>query len=435
MAEVHYFIEQPGPRSRHIIGHVLGRMTGWQAIEVASLEEFRDVEGPKLIYGSTGAEGAFWIVPGGLLTETGIKAGDPPMGETDGIPFLYPSADGDLPFDLFAGAFFLLSRMEEYGDMARDSYARPMTAQLHAARHGYLERPVVDEWLGLLADAWRAKDPRLPALRRTYSHTATLDVDNGAMYLGREWWRTVGSLVRDLLRGRALRVRDRFATLLGLRTDPYAVHGRFLDLAQEHGARAIVNFLASPRGPHDHAIAIQGRYMRNVVTTVMPRAVAGLHPSFSSSDEPRLIAEEKQRLEQVLGHPVTCSRQHFLRLRLPDTMRALHALGIREEHSLGLHDRIGFRAGTCTPFPFYDLGEEKPLPLMMHPFAVMDSTLAYQLHLSPRKAAAEAKRMVDAVRAVKGTFISVWHERFLSGYGDEAGWGDLCQEVLQHARP
>jgi hypothetical protein len=43
--------------------------------------------------------------------------------------------------------------------------------------------------------------------------------------------------------------------------------------------------------------------------------------------------------------------------------------------------------------------------------------------------------MADAVRKVQGRFISVWHERFLSGYGDEAGWETVAPQVLKHARP
>lgn len=435
MADVHYFIERPGPRSRHAIGHLLGRMAGWEAREAASLADLQAIDGPKLIYGRTAVDGAFHVLPHGLLEEAAVAPVGPPMADHDGLPLLFPVSGGDLPFDLFSGAFFLLSRMEEQAGLPGDRYGRPLTGSIHAARKGYLHRPVVDEWLYLLADAWRHRDPRVPVLRRSYTHTATFDVDNGAMYLGREWWRSLGSAARDLLHLRTARVRDRVSVLLGNRPDPYAVHGRFLDLVRNSGARPIVNFMAAPRGVHDHAVPVQHPYMRAVVAAVADHAEVGLHPSFFSSERPELIAAEKQLLEAVLGRPVTSSRQHFLRLRLPDTIRQLAELGIRDEHSMGMHDRIGFRAGTCTPFPFYDLRAEKPMPLTMHPFAVMDSTLAYQLHLGPAAAVAATKRMVDAVRAVEGTFISVWHERFLSDYGAEAGWGQVADEVLQYARP
>ncbi len=40
----------------------------------------------------------------------------------------------------------------------------------------------------------------------------------------------------------------------------------------------------------------------------------------------------------------------------------------------------------------------------------------------------------DSVRAVNGTFVSVWHDRFLSGYGIWQGWPEAMQQVVEHAR-
>ena len=72
---------------------------------------------------------------------------------------------------------------------------------------------------------------------------------------------------------------------------------------------------------------------------------------------------------------------------------------------------------------------------MIHPFAVMDSAMAYQMKLTPDAAIEAAQQIADRVRQVNGTFISVWHERFLSDYGDEKGWGRVAEAVLKHARP
>ncbi len=435
MADIHFHIERPCPRSRYIMAHLLGTMAGWETQEVTDAAAFDALEGPKLTYGATKHEGAFHVVPQGLLGQEGTTAEEPAIALVEGLPVLFPGHGGDLPFDVFAAAFFQLSRYEEHGGIPRDEHGRPRTVALHAARHGYLHRPVVDEWLYLLAAAWRKQDPHLPALRRTYAHVATLDVDNGAMYLGRPLWRSLGGAARDLLRGHPKRVADRMAVLLGATRDPYAVHGAFLDLAERTGGRTIVNFLTAPRGTHDHAIGPETRVMRRCIQAMAARTRIGLHPGYASSDEPARLYGEKQRLEAVVGAPVVHSRQHFLRMHLPDTYRHLEQLGIREEHSMGLADRTGFRAGTCTAFPFFDLPAGKATKLNIHPFAVMDSALCYKMKLSPQEAAAEANRMVDAVRRVQGTFISVWHERFLCGYGDEQGWGGLATEVFNHARP
>jgi len=435
MADVHYHIERPGPRSRYIIAHLLGAMPGWHAQEVPDLAAFMEIPGPKLIYGQRPVQGAFHILPEGLLSRTGLGQEDPATARWHQVPALFPVDGGDMPFDIFSASFFLLGRMEEYGPVQRDMHGRPVSGALHSARNGYQERPVVDEWLHGLARAWRQKDPRLPDLRRTCSQVATLDADNGAMYLGRPWWRSAGSAIRDLLKGHASRLRDRAAVLRGKMPDPYAVHGEFLALARENRAGAIINFLAAPRGKFDHAIPVRSSCMRQVIQLAARHGAVGLHPGYSSSDSPHRMAEEKKLVEAASGQPVTRSRQHYLRMALPGTMNALERAGIREEHSMGFADAVGFRAGTCTPYPFYDLHAEAHTALVVHPFAVMDSAMAYKMRLSPEEAATKAKQLVDAVRAVQGTFISVWHERFLSDYGDEQGWGRLAREVITYARP
>jgi hypothetical protein len=435
MTDIHVHIERPSPRARYIVRHLLGRMTGWEMLEVEDVETFRGIHGPKLVYGTKPVSGAFHIVPEGLLDRHGTALLDPITGTWGTLPVLFPVDQGRLPFDPFSAAFFLLSRYEEVAPIARDAHGRPVTQTLHSARNGYLQRPIVDEWLIALAEHWRTSDPRLPALKRTYSQVATLDVDNGAMYTGREWWRSIGGAARDLLRGRAGRVSDRIATLMGRREDPYAVHGAFAEMARRHGARAIVNFLVARRGRFDHAVSAAHASMRACIRSMDRQVEVGIHPSYGSSDRLGMIAAQKSALENIIGHAVTVSRQHFLRFRSPTTFRELERLGIREEHSMGMPDNIGFRAGTCTPYPFYDLGSEEETSLMIHPFTVMDSALAYGMRLAPGAAVVAAQRMADAVRRVGGTFISVWHERFLSGYGDEAGWDQVAERVMNHARP
>jgi hypothetical protein len=42
--------------------------------------------------------------------------------------------------------------------------------------------------------------------------------------------------------------------------------------------------------------------------------------------------------------------------------------------------------------------------------------------------------MSDAVRNVKGTFVSVWHDRYLSGHREFAPWPKVVEQVVQHAK-
>ena len=102
MADIHYHIERPGPRSRYSVAHLLGPMAGWDAVEVQEMSDLRKVMGPKLVYGHTAMEGAFQVVPHGLLEQERIEHLEPEVGLSLGMPVLFPSESGDLPFDLFA---------------------------------------------------------------------------------------------------------------------------------------------------------------------------------------------------------------------------------------------------------------------------------------------------------------------------------------------
>ncbi len=73
-------------------------------------------------------------------------------------------------------------------------------------------------------------------------------------------------------------------------------------------------------------------------------------------------------------------------------------------------------------------------PLMLWPFACMDSTLHEKLGLGPDAALNEFKRMTDTVRAVNGTFVSVWHDRYLSGDTPYEGWPEVMKKLVEYAR-
>ena len=71
---------------------------------------------------------------------------------------------------------------------------------------------------------------------------------------------------------------------------------------------------------------------------------------------------------------------------------------------------------------------------MCWPFAVMDSALHERMGLGAEQALAEVDRLHQLVRAVQGTFVSVWHDRYLSGYRNFGPWPDVLRKAVQLAR-
>lgn len=433
--EIHVHLEHPTPRARYAVQQVLETMLGWKLRWEEDRNRFETLQGPKLIYGHAPVAGAMHVVPVGLLHEEGLRPMEPEVVDHEGLPLLFPVEGGHLPFDPFAAAFYLLTRYEELLGVACDMHGRPVAEHLHGARHGYLHRPVVDEWSLLLARAWRMKYAALPLPQRKYRSVNTIDLDNGFKYLGRPLWRTLGSMTRDAMRGAWAELPARLRVLAGKEEDPFDIYTELQETLSQGVDRVLFFVLAASRGAMDHAVPVEHPAYAQRLHTLATWAEVGLHPSYDSSSQQGLTALEFLRLEAVLGRPVRISRQHFLRMRLPETYRELERLGIAEEHSMGLHEQLGFRAGTCTPYRWYDASEERSTALLVHPFTVMDNTLLHKLKLDPEQAVQKVAELVHRVRAVDGTFIGLWHESFLSRSAADAPWRKAILRMIQLARP
>lgn len=161
--------------------------------------------------------------------------------------------------------------------------------------------------------------------------------------------------------------------------------------------------------------------MRRLIRQLSEKAAIGIHPSYSSFLDKKKIMEEIRRLEDITGKAVTASRQHFLRVKMPDTFRVLMECGITDDHSMGYSTVTGFRAGISTPYYFFDLPAEEATSLRMHPFAFMDSALTDQMKLSGPEAFDRMKTLAGEVMKYGGEAVGIWHNYALSEKGDYRG--------------
>lgn len=424
-------IERPSPRVDYAVRHVLERLLGLRVHHAAGAEEFRSAEGPRLSYGTERFEGALHIPWSGAIAAPAAE--EPVVTLVEGRPVFF-LVDG-LP-DLFAAIFHLLSLQDEMRCPQRDAHGRVPSTALFTVRHGLADRPWVDEQAQALGRSIASMWGLEPRAARRYAHHVTVDMDNILRYAGRPWQRALGASIRELLHGDVSAVRERWQVREGGREDPFE---RMHDLLHSHRRlvdRTTLFYLMRGGGGADHASDATHPATRGSIQRGAAACEIGIHPSYASSDgDHRYISEERSMLERIAGRKVDIARQHYLRWRLPDTLRHLLRSGIVEDHSLGFPDRAGFRVGTCTPFPWYDLDSEQETGLMLHPFAVMDSALVEHQHLDADGVIRAMARASDMVRAVGGHFTSVWHDRYLSGHREFAPWPAVFAAVLEHARP
>src|SRR4029078_6891160 len=109
-------------RTRYIMNLLFNDMMGITTTLTDNPDIFKQAQGPRLAYGfHRFTDDAIFIEASGILFESGIKELNPRCFEYQDQKFLFPG-NGDLPFDIFSGAFYLLTRSEEYLPSEKDKY-------------------------------------------------------------------------------------------------------------------------------------------------------------------------------------------------------------------------------------------------------------------------------------------------------------------------
>ncbi|MBK7430608.1 MAG: hypothetical protein IPI62_06675 [Bacteroidetes bacterium] len=100
---------------------------------------------------------------------------------------------------------------------------------------------------------------------------------------------------------------------------------------------------------------------------------------------------------------------------------------------MGFADEVGFRAGICSSFYYYDLNREIQTRLRIHPFAVMDATLRFYMKVQPAEVMSYVGPLIKEVKAVNGTFMSLWHNESISNMKPWEGWKEVYEDVVKAA--
>lgn len=420
-------------RLRYAMQLILTRLLGLEVNYTSDLSAFEYYDGPKFSYGVSVDEKYLFFASNGLLLESKITARELRHFNFEGSLVFFPVLDKDsvLPFDLFAAAFYLVSRYEEYIPHIRDNHNRFLASGSDAFQQGYLHKPLVNIWSLKIRDILHNWFPNLKFTTPVYSFVPTIDVDAAYAFKNKGLTRAIGGISKAFQKKDYYEVRQRIRVLLRLEHDPFDTFELQMQLQEKYKYRAIYFILLADYGPNDKNIPYNNRYFQSLIRYLADYAEIGIHPSYASSIQPSLMAMETARLSKILKLEVERSRQHFLKLTLPETYRNLINNDIMHDYTMGYAEVPGFRASICTPFPFFDLDQDSCTNLMIHPFMVMDGTLHDYMKLTPKKAIAVINELIDEVKTVGGTFIPLWHNPALNEEDDWKGWLDVYVKMVE----
>ena len=424
---------EQSPRLSYITKFIFSDVLHGSCAITSSKEEFAAFPGPKINY-SKESLGGLTIRPQLLLFERDIHDFLPEFGVVNDMFVLFPvTEEFCLPFDPFAASFFMISRYEEYLPQPLDKHKRVLIANSVAYRYGFFDKPVVDHWALWLKDLLLENFPSFHFSERYYRFTPTIDVDIAFAYRHRTVLRTSCAALKAMLKGDVNDTVRRFQTLVLKKTDPYDCFDQVTGWFNKFKLDPKYFFLLGKYGEFDKNISPSHPAMKELVDKIHQEYEVGIHPSYGSEGNGKLLQSEISTLEKLLNSKVTISRQHFLKLRFPETYRLLIENGIEEDYTMGQASLPGFRAGTCTPFLFYDIHRESETTLRIFPFQVMDGTLNQYMKLSPSEAMEVCKNLIREVKKVNGTFVSLWHNESLSEMREWKGWSEVFYKHLEEA--
>jgi len=153
----------------------------------------------------------------------------------------------------------------------------------------------------------------------------------------------------------------------------------------------------------------------------------GIHGSFNSYNNLRLLRLEKQMLENILNSKVTGIRQHYLNYD-KNTPWIHNSCGLKYDTSIGYKPGygIGFRRGTSYPF-FIMLPEMTILPLLEIPLAIMDTALD---SVWTRE---HCFKLIDQAEKYQGALTILWHTNIFNRL-EYPKMTELYAEIIKKAK-
>jgi hypothetical protein len=415
------------PRIQYIFQY-LGEKTGITFRLTESLEHYKTEAAPTFNYSSNViSSGEFHIMPCGLLTETGIKQREISLHTQNNFPVFFTTG-GVFGFDLPAAIFYLISRYEEYDTFTPDEYGRYPYQDSLANKGGFLQRPLVDEWVNLFAKKISDYYPTIITKIPEFELIPTYDIDIAWSYLHKGWLRNIGGAFKY-----PGTTPERLRVLTGAQKDPFDCYDQLDEWHEKMNCKPIYFFpVGTKRTSRDKHISPHNPSYRKLIQRISQKADVGLHPSLYSNDHPASLSDEKKILEDIIGKPIHQSRQHYLWLKLPITYRTLINTGITDDYSMGYGTINGFRASTSRSFIWYDLEKEQITSLRIHPLAWMDANSCYEQKLTPEEAADEFICYQQFIQKVKGKLIAVSHNHLIGKQTFWKGWGAYYQKILSN---
>jgi hypothetical protein len=333
----------------------------------------------------------------------------------------FPVDRSVLPFDVFAASFFMISRYEEYLHQ-RNSEGAFKASKSYQHKWRVLHKPVIDEWALIIKSIIKKKHPQFKFQEKKFKHHPTIHFSL-LTHFPEGFLNRAKFIFSAAFKKENNYLNAKFDRLTGVGINNEEVLEQVEEIFASKKSKAFY-FVDFPDVPMD--------YIRTdrIFKTLNNRSVGLLRPCANNKQKMTGIKEDLVKLKKVNPNLIMLTSQQLDALKFPICYLNVLNSGITSDYSMGYENVMGFRAGTCTPFNWYDLQLEKATPLVVNSYCLTDHILQF---LTREEAIKEIHQYIDAVKVVNGTFYSSWNLKSLSDYPKYKKLKSLFEEMLQYS--
>ncbi|WP_299525767.1 polysaccharide deacetylase family protein, partial [uncultured Lutibacter sp.] len=403
---------------------------------IVDIETFKTNNSPiKLNYSSHNLKNCISIQPHSLLFETSIKQQEINIHWIHKIPYFFKTSETRyFNYDILASTFFVVSRYEEYLPTDLDVHKRFKAENSIAFKNNFLEIPIVNLWALELKKEILKNELNFYFPKLKYNFINSIDIDIAYAYKGKGKVRLIGSSLKAVFTFNFKELKNRINFFTKRNKDPYDSYNFIHRLQKQYKTKNIYFFQLGDYGKFDKNLSHKSKELKKLIKTLVKKNTIGIHPSYASNYNKDKISIEIERLQKISNKKISNSRQHYLILKFPHTYEQLINCNIEHDYTMGYATQIGFRAGICTTYPFFNIIKNEERKLLITPFQIMDGSLNQYLNLSPIKAIEKITKLVDITKKNNGTFVSIWHNSTLSECYEWKQWSKVYEKLIKIAK-
>ena len=419
------------PRLNYVFKHIFENMLNIPVSFTPSVDIFVAHSGPKLSYSKKPLADEFHITSHSLLFEQGVQVQEINLEKWNGIPIFFKNEiQSHIPYDIFATSFYMLSRYEEFLPHIKttDGYFDPDRSL--SGINNFIELPVVDLWvkefkLSLskvfnkiqFENSYKAKKQIL------------IDVQLPFRYKNHSLLMMIGHFFQSIWKLNLFNLFEQILVLLRIKKDPFESFSNWRKLFQNTTIKTKVFFLYSESSSFESTVSIFNLAYIKIIKSIGDSFSLGLLVSVKSQLEPSLfLNKEKINFNKLTLRPVTDVRMSHGIQNVSNAYTDLVSREFMSDYSMGYKNRIGFRAGTATPFFFFNLSNEFQLPIKIFPVAATEKGL---IDFKSEKAFEKLEVLYQSLPLSCSTLVIAISNGFLSFNQEDDNWEKSFKDYIK----